>query len=78
MLLTAATMLVGAVVNVASIAIAAATTGQKYTWADAAIAAVTGAIASRSAVGGAIFGGIFTCLLYTSRGRGRTGHRLCV
>ena len=60
MLLTAATMLVGAVVNVASIAIAAATTGQKYTWADAAIAAVTGAIASRSAVGGAIFGGIFT------------------
>ena len=53
-------MLVGAVVNVASIAIAAATTGQKYIWADAAIAAVTGAIASRSAVGGAIFGGIFT------------------
>ena len=38
-LLTAATMLVGAVVNVASTAIAAASTGQKYTWVDAAIAA---------------------------------------
>lgn len=59
MLLTAATMLVGAVVNVASIAIAAATTGQKYTWADAAIAAGTGAIAAWNAgIGAAVGGGL--------------------
>ena len=51
LLLTAATMLVGAVVNVASTAIAAAVTGQKYTLLDAGISALTGAFSGAGKIG---------------------------